>query len=88
MYRCILSLFYKECVTKARAIAIIRVKIRVIYQFLFQAAVLSTVERKKEKSFVKANLAKSEHRLSEKNKRQLFLHVKDRLSRVEPGAGN
>ncbi|XP_024871192.1 uncharacterized protein LOC112454178 [Temnothorax curvispinosus] len=44
--------------------------------------------KKKEKSFVKANPAKSDCRLSEKNKRQLFLHVKDRLSRVEPGAGD
>jgi len=35
MYRCMLSLSYKECVTKLYAIAIIRVKIRVIYQFLF-----------------------------------------------------
>jgi len=42
--------------------------------------------KKKEENFVKTNPAKSEQ-LSKKNKRQLFLHVKD-LSRVEPGASN
>lgn len=55
------------------------IRIEVIYWFLHKLAVLPNTERKRER-FAEANRAKQRYRLSGKNKRRLFLRVKDCLS--------